>query len=935
MRFIPAIDRRLCLGAVLLAGVGSVDAKVNWIDKPVEHPAIPLLDEDGNHVLQSGKPYSPRKSCAGSGCHDYDKITSAYHFEMGRDEANDDFGKFNNFLGAKSLVSPGWFGGFNCMGGSIPTFLSNKHNAYKEMIRDYGAAGFIGCSSCHVGGGFGEKDREGIRYTERDPATIPLWDGDYYNRGTDENNQEVSKDVVAKWDWHKSGLLEADCMWCHMSPDEVILPDDRMSLRRGIMGAYRSARREFIRGGWFRYAANTAWEFVPTVDGKKILTVEREWREDGEHYAIRTDADGNPVIHWNPEAFDGNGRIHVKMIRFPESENCMSCHRTSNSRRGFYGYGDEARMELGEDGTLVEDYKDDVHKGKDLAAYWHGESRVMDNCNVCHSRAYFKARHENVNLDQDHNFMKGNSDMDIRNDLDFSAELRTCEYCHVEGKNPRGEPPIITTGHDTQLAAHLERWKNSGYMAGYPQNKLEQVVETHFRVLNCQTCHITRKESRGKPLQIMYRYRDDQDGKRRIIPYNPRLRYLWIDTTTAWTLTRYERGLVAKQRKGADGKPIKQGRNFVFDVYDPETGEKLPGTVLGRISHGSMRLGDPTDAEGYRSLKRAYDKLMKLRHASQLDGREPDVKLVWLESNEYIISHNVRPAIESMPCGECHAQKQDGSYSALLKDDGILGSGYVKKVAQLPDPKLVEEGIVVLGMPYMRLAEDGTIYERERDILFTTLVDPFMTINDAPNSLFFGGALRKLPIAEVARMARLDGGVLAGGMAQHGSDAGFHALVPRYGRDGLRNAMVALPTNSITDALAPKWRVEMLLFPQSPAIADLLRRQGFGDLASDAIRIDLLDENKRPMAEVLGGPMLVKLPYRGRATDKGQIEVLTARDGSSIERIPADRILFLKPRGADTAGESLPGSTSVGIGTEDGYVLFLADKPGYFAVADL
>ncbi|BCX81495.1 hypothetical protein MIT9_P1073 [Methylomarinovum caldicuralii] len=917
-------------------GFGPAQAKVNWIEKPVEHPAIPLLDENGRHVLESGMPYSPRKSCAGSGCHDYDKITSAYHFEMGRDEARDDFGKFSSFLGAKSLVSPGWFGGFNCMGGSIPTFLANKKNGYKEMIRDYGAAGFINCSSCHVGGGFGEKDREGIRYTDRDPNTIPLWDGDYYNRGTDENNQKTDKSVVAKWDWHKSGLLEADCMWCHMSPDEVNLPDERMSLRRGIIGAYRNARREFISGGWFRYAANTAWEFVPTVDGKQILTIERDWREGGESYDLKTGEDGNPVIHWNPEAFDENGRVHVKMLRFPESDNCMSCHLTSNSRRGFYGYGDNARMELGEDGTLVEDYQDDVHKGKDLAKYWHGESRIMDNCNVCHSRAYLKTRHENVNLDQDHNFMKGNSDMDIRNDLDFSADLRTCEYCHVEGRNPRGEPAVIPSGQDTLLAAHLERWKNSGYMTGYSEQSLNRVVQTHFNVLNCQTCHITGKKGRGgKPLQIMYRYRDDVDQKRKIIPYNPRLRYLWIDTTTGWTLTRYERGLVARQQVDENGEPIKDGGNFVFDIVDPETGEKLPGTVLGRVSHGSIRLGDPTDADGYRSLKRAYDKLMQMRHGPQLQGRTPDVKMVWLESNEYIISHNVRPAVDSVPCGDCHAQKQDGSYSSLLKEDGILGSGNRKDVTTLPDPKLVEEGVVVLGMPYMRIDGDGNIYENEKDILFTTLVNPFMTVNDAPESRFFGGFLRKMPLKRVTGLSGLPPELVKQYGQRYGEDTPLYALVPRYGKASLRKTIVALPVNTVTDAVAPKWRAELLLFPRSAELKKLLNDRGFGDLASDVIHVSMLDDHKRAMTDLFGNRLIVKLPYRGRAGDVNGIDVLMSVDGREIHRVDPQDIVDFVPA-TQASGERLPGSqvSNPDLDVQDGYVIFLADQPGFFAVVD-
>ena len=72
----------LLMGMMVLAG--QVSARVNWIDKPVKHPPIPLLGEDGQNVLDTGKPYSSRQTCAGSGCHDYDKITSAYHFDGGQ-----------------------------------------------------------------------------------------------------------------------------------------------------------------------------------------------------------------------------------------------------------------------------------------------------------------------------------------------------------------------------------------------------------------------------------------------------------------------------------------------------------------------------------------------------------------------------------------------------------------------------------------------------------------------------------------------------------------------------------------------------------------------------------------------------------------------------------------------------------------------------------
>jgi hypothetical protein len=104
----------LFLGFALVFSFNAL-AAINDFDKPVLHPAIPLLDENGLHVLDSGKPYSTRMSCGngeGGGCHDIDAISRAYHFEMGREESDDLFGTYR---GIPQIVSPGYFGGYNCM----------------------------------------------------------------------------------------------------------------------------------------------------------------------------------------------------------------------------------------------------------------------------------------------------------------------------------------------------------------------------------------------------------------------------------------------------------------------------------------------------------------------------------------------------------------------------------------------------------------------------------------------------------------------------------------------------------------------------------------------------------------------------------------------------------------------------------------------------
>lgn len=52
-------------------------------------PPFFLKDQDGNiidpvHAINSKVPYSPKKTCGQ--CHDYERITSGYHFQQGADE---------------------------------------------------------------------------------------------------------------------------------------------------------------------------------------------------------------------------------------------------------------------------------------------------------------------------------------------------------------------------------------------------------------------------------------------------------------------------------------------------------------------------------------------------------------------------------------------------------------------------------------------------------------------------------------------------------------------------------------------------------------------------------------------------------------------------------------------------------------------------------
>ncbi|MCP4685165.1 MAG: hypothetical protein GY867_06905, partial [bacterium] len=173
-----------------------------------QHPPITLMDKDGEEINpiegdNAEQPFSIEQTCGT--CHDYEEITSGYHFQMGWDVIDDDYGLEK---GEPWNLSDGF------MGKWYPYAfrqLARKHNESADEI-DLTVYDFIGfsapgpgqlpCGACHPGGGGLQYDRDGNRYDEEltdNPELAEELDGDYYQ----------SK-------WAQSGVVEADCFVCHL-----------------------------------------------------------------------------------------------------------------------------------------------------------------------------------------------------------------------------------------------------------------------------------------------------------------------------------------------------------------------------------------------------------------------------------------------------------------------------------------------------------------------------------------------------------------------------------------------------------------------------------------------------------------------------------------------------------------------------------------------
>lgn len=862
-------------------------------DQEMDHPPISILDEQGTHVILSKKPYSPKKTCEGSGCHDYNGITHAYHFEMGRDETDDNYGLKR---GLPQLVSPGYYGGYSCMGGSNPLILAKKNNNSPNEFADQGSAGFLkNCLDCHTGGGWAEKDRDGIRYDQKNIASIKPLDGDYYDRVT---NPQTRHETIEPWDWKKSGVAEADCLFCHLKYSKLKLPADS-GLSQPL--SPRQARRAFAKQGFFRQTASAIMEYVKNKEGVNLLSIARS---EGK---FTLDNLGQPIMNWHAEAFSETGKVNLSMLRFPESENCMECHLTSNSRRGFYGFGEDARATLesasegegetqGAGSDFVDDYKDDIHKGTNYIAD-NGEKRTIESCNACHSALYYKSIFSNVALNANHNFPKGNSDMDVRNDLDFRPNVKTCEKCHINSIN------AVKGAEATLLKTHTEAWKASGDLKGYDPVSLTSITQRHFDTVACQTCHITNKTDKNEDeLQIMYRYRVAEDGLSKISPYNPRLRYYWKDKTSGRVLYQKERNSVF----------IKSGNNKeIADIIDPISNE-----ILGQVTnidgnHGFID-NAPRSYENYIALKTAYDSLLRKKGYTN-----PNTSMVWTESNEYIISHNTRLKEDSIPCKDCHTANQSGGYSQFISPAGVLGESNIKIVANIPDNRLISEGVVTLGMPYNRIQANGEITQNVADILYETKIDPFMSLLKNSSAKEITGEFIEIKTTDLLASV---GTELGGLLAPDFIDATSFFFTLNKGDINLRNMAVAISGNGINNVLLPTFRTALGIVEGGEAIIqNILNERNYGQLRSRVFYLDVLDSSKSQVVSFNDVPMFVKVAYKGIQTDLNKVNIITADSAvTRIMNLPASDLVMLKP-----ANE-----------IDDGFVIFKMRETGYFLVAD-
>jgi len=471
----------------------------------------------------------------------------------------------------------------------------------------------------------------------------------------------------------------------------------------------------------------------------------------------------------------------------------------------------------------------------------------------------------------------------------------SCEHCHGGETFGSSEPPALPSGHSNILDAHRELWKANGDMVGYPSNTLNKVTQVHFDVIACQTCHIPGVKNDGDALKLRYRYRQGEDGRLKMMPYQATPRFYWWDKHNQRVISRRERLQVT----------------------------------------GSERT--PQSYDEVKQLKTAFDALL-----TQKAYRNVDSQLVWTESNDYLISHNTKPAVSTMPCDECHERKSNGSVSSLVAPNGVLGEKNQRIVASMSDKtayrRLVDEGVVKLEMPYFHVDDQGRIVENVSDILYETKIEPFTTALRTPSQTVVSGEFNPLALDEALRdsgLAQDDAAVAAA--ASLGSSSVFlfnNALVSKE----LRGFAVWVAYNDVSKVIVPNYRLDVatrswLSLAQRNAKNKVLPLKNYaiqqdkrkGVVTSSVFSFSFQDQRKQKTQALGGNRLLVKLPYAGRATTTGDV---------SLMALQADDqgILFAKPFSPVAAEivSVVPGNTF-----DHGYVLaFVNELPTQGVLVD-
>ncbi len=406
------------------------------------HPQIVLKDETGQNVLTSGKPISTRKTCGD--CHDYDFIANSFHFQQGKNEM--DRALLSSHGAAPFNTSPGMFGKFSIIPNRQLTAADVKDPSDADMSQP---EWLTKCGGCHTGGGISEYDLRGHRFLSPEAKPSGPFDPSYTIR-----DRETGQ--IVPWDWHKSGVAEADCFLCH------------------VPKASRGDRKKETGAGDFRWANNAT-----LLDTGVVVRKE------------------NGAFTYNRALFNADGTVKPEALDIsdPTLENCAQCH------------GFTARNTT----TIQPIQHADIMRGTEKSGWIYNGAKISDTVSPnivgkekmdfpwdVHAAAGLICIDCHFSVNNPGRMIQENPKKNLRYkpaEVDLAVYLRRPDHNFARGDIP--PETVNLSKHDTMRACGDCHEAEKGH-AFLPYKS------THLRSVACQTCHI--------PAVHFWAYRSDDWG---------------------------------------------------------------------------------------------------------------------------------------------------------------------------------------------------------------------------------------------------------------------------------------------------------------------------------------------------------------------------------------------------------------------------------------
>jgi hypothetical protein len=208
-------------------------------ERPGIHPPIPLLDVAGRNVLESARPVSTMRTCAG--CHDTNYIEGhSFHVGLGYDERTAvgfvDGGRPWDF-------SPGSFGRWDALDYRYLTPPGDERLdlGLADWVRLFGGR--------HVGGGPARVGHAGLPL---DRGSL----GSKEKLAPDASVLDAATSQPRPWDWQASGTVEMNCFLCHTDR-----PDNEARLKELAAGRFAWSGTATLAATGIVKRADDGWQY--------------------------------------------------------------------------------------------------------------------------------------------------------------------------------------------------------------------------------------------------------------------------------------------------------------------------------------------------------------------------------------------------------------------------------------------------------------------------------------------------------------------------------------------------------------------------------------------------------------------------------------------------------------------------------------------------